>query len=318
MPGTAIERFKALESAFVERAGRGMRLYAQFSALASLSCDTAPTLQAERAFAIRDQLNEGLGMWGTPAKSMRLVFAAALAASGRTSDHFFAARTALTERRKARGGRHLMHGGSCAALALVSSGGQGHQADSFYDILEAIAAPWWRRDAGREEVVAAIFAGLGETPEDAVRYLSTARQTLCDAGIPKAAAEAAACEIAFQTYDPDAIGPAWETLTKGMRKQGSLRSGIGKTGLAVAAAHGNGGEIGKSLVKTWHALKADKSLRLSGDVAAKLALRLTLSEQGEVTPIAAARDLAAILAAQTAMIVAATSATIAATTVATT
>ncbi len=318
MPGTAIERYKALDSAFVERAGRGMKLYAQFAALASLSSDTDPVLQAERAFAIRDQLNEGLGMWGTPAKSMRLVFAAALAASGRSSDHFFAARTALTERRKARGGRHLMHGGSCAALALVSSGGQAHQADSFYDILEAIAAPWWRRDAGREEVVAAIFAGLGETPEDALRYLSTARQTMRGAGIPKAAAEAAACEIAFQRYDPEAIGPAWEALTKGLRKNGTLRAGIGKTGLAVAAAHGKGPEIGKTLVKTYLALKADKSLHLSSEVASKLALRLTLAEHGEVTPIAAARDLAAILAAQTAMIVAATSATVAATTVATT
>jgi hypothetical protein len=318
MTGTAIERYKALDRAFVERAGRGMKLYAQFSALASLSTDTDAALQTERAFAIRDQLNEGLGVWRSPAKSMRLVFAAALAASGRTSEHFFAARSALAERRKARGGRHLMHGGACAALALVSSGGQGHQADSFYDILEAIAAPWWRRDAGREEVVAAIFAGLGETPDDALRYLSSARQSLREAGIPKAAAEAAACEIAFQKYDPEAIGPAWESLTKGLRKHGALRSGIGKTGLAVAAAHGNGPDIGKALVQTYQALKADKSLRLSSDVAAKLALRLTLADRGDVAPIAAARDLAAILAAQTAMIVAATSATVAATTVATT
>ena len=106
MTGTAIERYKALDRAFVERAGRGMKLYAQFSALASLSTDTDAALQAERAFAIRDQLNEGLGAWRSPAKSMRLVFAAALAASGRTSEHFFAARAALAERRKARGGRH--------------------------------------------------------------------------------------------------------------------------------------------------------------------------------------------------------------------
>lgn len=318
MSGTAFERYKALDQAFVDRAGRGMKLYAHFAALASLSVDTDPALQTERAFAVRDQLNEGLGLWRTPTKSMRLVFAAALAASGRTSEHFFAARTALTERRKARGGRHLMHGGACAALALVSSGGQGHQADSFYDILEAIAAPWWRRDAGREEVVAAIFAGLGETPEDALHYLSTARTVLREAGIPKAAAEAAACEIAFHKYDPNAIAPAWAALNAGLRKYGALRSAVGKTGLAVAAAHGKGPEIGKALVQAYHTIKADKDLRVSSDVAGKLALRLTLADQGDIQPIAAARDLAAILAAQTAMIVAATSATVAATTVATT
>ncbi|WP_203291819.1 hypothetical protein [Maricaulis parjimensis] len=317
MPGTVFDRYKALDAAFVDRAARGGKLYAHFAALASLSSTQDPVLQAERTIQLRDQLNEGLGMWASPTKSMRLVFAAALAASGRTSDHFFAARTALEDCRKARGGRRLTHNGACAALALVSSGGQGHQADSFYDILEAIAAPWWRRDAGREEVVAAIFAGLGETPEEALGHLNRARQDLRDAGIPKAAAEAAACEIAFQQYDARAIGPAWAALNAGLRRHGALRSGIGKTGMAVAAAHGRGKEIGTQLVQTYQAIKADKSLRVSSDVAAKLALRLTLAGQGDVQPIDAARDLAAILAAQAAMIVAATSASVAATTAAT-
>lgn len=311
MAGSGIERFTALDSAFRDQAGRGERLYARFSALAGLSSELEPAVLVQRTLAIRDQLNDGLGAWRAPAKSMRLVFAAALASGNRTAQHFFAAREALDERRKARGGRRLNHGGSCAALGLVTAGGQAHQADGFYDILEAIAAPWWRRDAPREEVVAAIFAAMGDTPDEAVEQLDKARDALRTAGVPKAHAEAAACEIAFFDYDPAQIAASWTVLNTAMRGRSALRSGVGKTGLAVLAASGQGHAAADALVAGFEAVRALKP-RPDSSVAAKLALRLAQSELGGGQAISAARDLAAILAAQAAMIVAVTSASSAA------
>ena len=183
MTASVIDRFVALDSAFREHARRGERMYARFAALSGLSSDVPPELLVSRAIAIRDELNAGLGAWKEPGKSMRLVFAAALAAAGRTAPHFFDTRGALNRRRKERGGRGLNHGGSCAALALVSAGGLPHHVDAFYDILEAIAAPWWRRDSAREEMVAAIFAAMGEMPHEALERLDTARQALRTAGV---------------------------------------------------------------------------------------------------------------------------------------
>ncbi|WP_300544443.1 hypothetical protein [Maricaulis sp.] len=311
MAGPVIERFAALDSAYREHTGRGERLYARFSALAGLSCDAAPDALASHALAIRDALNDGLGMWRAPARSMRLVFGAALAAADRTAAHFFEAREALARQRKARGGRRLTHGGACAALGLVAGGGQAHHADTFYDILETIAAPWWRRDAAREEVVAAIFAAMGETPEDALTHLEKARTALLTAGVPRADAEAAACEIAFYDYDATAIAPAWTTLNTALRNHNKLRHGVGKTGLAVLAAQGNNPSTAKALIGNFDAVRSLEP-RPPANVAAKLALRLTQAQIGDTAPIAAARDLAAILAAQAAMIAAVTAASSAA------
>lgn len=303
MTASVIERFVALDSAFRDHARRGERMYARFAALSGLSSDAPPEFLVSRAIAIRDELDAGLGAWKEPGKSMRLVFAAALAAAGRTAPHFFDTRSALLRRRKERGGRGLNHGGSCAALALVSAGGLPHHVDAFYDILETIAAPWWRRDSAREEMVAAIFAAMGEMPHEALERLDTAREALRTAGVPKSHAEAAACEIAFFDFNPSAIAPAWTTLNTAVRGRSALRNGVGKTGLAVLAVHGDGRATADALVASFEAVRALKP-KPSGDVAAKLSMRLAQAQTGETAPIAAARDLAAILAAQAAMIAA--------------
>jgi hypothetical protein len=308
MTDTVIERFVALDGAFRERARRGERMYARFSALSCLSSDIPPETVADRSIAIRDELDAGLGAWKSPGKSMRLVFAAALAAAGRSAGHFFQTREALERRRRERGGRGLNHGGSCAALALVSAGGQPHHVDAFYDILEAIAAPWWRRDAAREEMVAAIFAAMGEMPGEALERLDVARQALRAAGVPKSHAEAAACEIAFFDFNPDHIAPTWTTLNTAMRGRAALRSGIGKTGMAVLAAHGDGQAVADALVDSFEAVRALKP-KPTGNAAAKIAMRLAQAQTGQTAPISAARDLAAILAAQAAMIAAITAST---------
>lgn len=316
MRDTVIERFVALDSAYREHARRGERLYARFSALAGLSSDIAPGILAGQAVAIRDRLDEGLGLWKSPGKSMRLVFAAALAASGRSAGNFFDMREALVRRRRERGARQLNHGGACAALALISAGGQPHHADAFYDMLEAIAAPWWRRDAAREEMIAAIFTAMGETPEEALTRLEAARTALRAAGVPKAHAEAAACEIAVYDFDPASIAPAWNELNEAVRRRASLRHGVGKTGLAVLAAQGQGRATAEALIASFEALRALQP-RPSADIAAKLAMRLAQAQTGQSTPISAARDLAAILAAQAAMIAAVTASTAGATVAAT-
>jgi hypothetical protein len=311
MRDAVIERFVALDGAYREHARRGERLYARFSALAGLSSDIAPDRLAEKAVLVRNQLDEGLGMWKAPGKSMRLVFAAALAGSGRTAAHFFEMRDALIRRRHERGARRLNHGGACAALALVSAGGQPHHADAFYDMLEAVAAPWWRRDSAREEVIAALFTAMGETPDEALTRLDAARSALHAAGVPRAHAEAAACEIAVYRFDPAAIAPAWTVLNTATRGRSALRQGIGKTGLAVLAAQGNGHATANALVASFEAVRSLKP-RPSGNVAAKLAMRLAQAQTGSTAPISAARDLAAILAAQAAMIAAVTASTTAA------
>ena len=303
MDTTVTERFEALDSAFLDSAKRGEALFARFSALACLSSDQSPDRLVESAARVREDLNEGLGMWGTPGKAMRFVFAAALTASDRTAAHFFAIRDALAERRKLRGGRALSHGGSCAALALAASGGQPHHADAYYDMLEAIAAPWWRRDAGREEVLAGILTALGETPEDALAHMERARTALRAAGVPKHHADAAAREICLLDFDAGELAAAWTVLNTAVRGRSSLRHGLGKTGLAILAAQGHGQEIADALVRGFETVRALKP-RPSGQIAARLAMRLAQAECGRTQPISAANELAAILAAQAAMVAA--------------
>ena len=298
-------RFRALDAAFHTRAPRGERLHARFAALAALNAPLDLETLIEKSFECRDALNAGLGPWRSPSRPMRLVFAAALVAGGRTAQQFLETRRALTLQGKARGARGLAHGGSCAALSLVTAGGQPWQADQFYDVLDAIAAPWWQRDAAREEVLAAAFTAMGETPEDAVNHLARARQALLTAGVPRAHAEAAAYEVALSQPDPAALAGAWTSLNIAVRGRSALRHGTGKTGLAILAASGNGPVLADALVDAFEAVRQLKP-KLTAETAARLALRLAQAQAGKARPIAAAGDLAAILAAQAAMVAAIT------------
>lgn len=301
MGHAVLERFKALDNAFRARASRSERLQARFAALAALSAPHDIESLIERCFEVRQQLNEQLGSWRAPGRAMRLVFASALVAGERSASHFFEARTALQSLRTNRGARTLTHGASCAALALTASGGQPHHADDFFDILAAIAAPWWRRDAAREEVLAAAFASLGVTPDDAVSMLDKARQALMTAGVPKSHAEAAAYEVALLNPDPGQLAGAWTTLNVAVRGRSVLRNGLGKTGLAILAAHGEGPVMVDRLVHSFETVRSLKP-EASGTTAARLSMRLAQAQTGTQAPVAAAGDLAAILAAQTAMV----------------
>lgn len=308
MEHAVIERFKALDAAFVARAGRGDKMAARFAALAALSAPQDVETLIERTFETRDALNRTLGAWRAPGKTMRLVFAAALVASERSAEHFFAARSALRDRRAERGSRSLSQGGACASLALIAAGGHPHNADLFYDILDAIAAPWWRREASREEIVAAALAAMGDTPDEARARLDRARQTLRDAHIPNSAIEPAAFEIAFFEPSSGDVAAAWTTLNLAVRGRASLRHGIGKPGLAVLAAQGDGQTAADALVQSFEALESIRP-KVGNPTAAKLALRLAQAQLGTRAPMGAASDLAAILAAQAAMIAAVTAAT---------
>tara|TARA_R110000868_G_scaffold120773_3_gene320600 strand:+ start:11658 stop:12608 length:951 start_codon:yes stop_codon:yes gene_type:complete len=311
MAHTGIARFKALDAAFRARARRGDKLYARFAALATLNAPQDIETLIEQTFEARSAIDQGLGAWRSPGGAMRLVFAAALVASNRKPVDFFKMRKALLERRKERGARSLSHGGSCAALALVAAGGQPWQVDMFYDVLDAIAAPWWRRDASREEMLAASLTVMGETASDAAGHLSRARDALMTAGVPKSHAEAAAFEVALTRIDPASLAGAWTSLNIAVRGRNELRHGIGQTGLAVLAAQGDGAAIADALVNAFDVLGQLKP-KPDNQTAARLAMRLAQAQAGKATPIAAAGDLAAILAAQAAMVAAITAATTAA------
>lgn len=302
------QRFRALDAAFHARAPRGEQLHARFAALAALNTPLDIETLIEKSFETRNALNAGLGPWRSPGGGMRLVFAAALAASGRNAGQFLETRRALAVRRKTRGARGLVHGGSCAALALVTAGGQPWQADHFYDVLDAIAAPWWQREATREEVLAAAFTAMGETPEDAVNHLARARQALITAGVPERQAIAASYEVATTRMDPAELAGAWTSLNIAVRGRSALRHGTGKTGLAILAASGHGPAMADALVEAFQAVRA-LNPRPTTETAARLALRLAQAQAGLATPIAAAGDLAAILAAQAAMVAAVTAST---------
>jgi len=307
MEHAVIERFKSLDEAYLARAPKSDRMYARFAALSSLNSEQDIETLIEKVFGTRDQLNEGLGAWRSPARSMRLVFAAALVTAGRSAKHFFDVRKALKDRRKARGSRHLSQGGSCAALALVAAGGHAHQADHFYDNLDAIAAPWWRREPMREEILAGAFTALGETPDECAIRLDRTREALRSAGIPKSHADAAAYEVALLDADYGDIAAAWTSLNLAVRGRSALRHGVGKTGIAVLAAQGDGSGMADALVRSFETLKEMRP-RVSGTAAPKIAMRLAQMQMGDSSPVGAASDLAAILAAQAAMVAAITAA----------
>lgn len=303
MVNAVIERFQRLDAAFCERASKGERLYGRFSALACISATEAPEALVARTLTIRDRMNEGLGTWRSPGRAMRLVFSAALASSNRNADQFFAIREAINTRRRERGSRVLSHGGSCAALALAVAGGEIGQVDTFFDILDEISLPWWRRVPAREDVLAATFAAMGETPDCARAKLDKARQALRAAGVPGHHVEGAAQEICLGPIDHGEIAAAWTSLNTAVRGRIVLRNGVGKTGLAILAARGRGAETADRLVSSFEAVRALRP-RPSGQVAARLAMRLAQAQTGTSQPHAAARDLAAILAAQAAVIAA--------------
>lgn len=303
MGHAVIERFRALDDAFRARAGRGERLHARFAAMAAVAAPQDIESLIERTFDVRDRLNEGLGHWRSPSRSMRLVFAAALVASERNASHFFEAREALSTRRAERGSRALSEGGSCAALALIAAGGHPHMADNFYDILDAVAAPWWRREATREEILAAALAAMGETPDEASARIERARAALLAAEIPRHHANAATFEVALLEPDRGRIAAAWTSLNLAVRGRSTLRHGLGKTGLAILAAEGDGQSIADALVRSFDAVRELKP-RPTGQAAAKLAMRLAQAQAGEGSAVSATRDLAAILAAQAASVAA--------------
>lgn len=316
MAHAVIERFKALDSAFHARANRSERLAARFAALASINSEHDIDAHIERSFELRQKLNERLGAFRAPSSTMRLVYAAALASADRSAKDFFLMRAALATTRKQRGGRALSQGGSVAALALTVTRGDLDQTGRFFDTLEAVKAPWWRREATREEVLAATTTALGETPVTAQARLSQARDTLSAAGVPRSHAEAAAYEVAWLAPDPGELASAWTVLNTAVRGRGELRHGLGKTGLAILAAHGPGHATADALVESFETVRALKP-KATGQVAARIAMRLAQAQIGQTGPIAAARDLAAILAAQAAMIAAVTASTTAATVAAT-
>ena len=309
MTHAVIDRFKALDAAFQARAGRGEKLQARFAALAALNAQQDVESLIETVFEIRGELNARLGHWRAPDKPMRLVYATALAASKRRASQFFILRKALQDERARRGGRGLSLGGAPAALALCSAGADPHHTDTYFDSLEAIAAPWWRREAGREEVLAAAGTALGLLPDELAQRLDLARQALRDGGVPGSAVEAAAYEVALLELRGGEIASAWTSLNLAVRGRSSLRSGVGRSGLAVLAAHGNGQDTAEALVRSFEALLPLKP-SLPQQTTAKLAMRLTLAQLGAGTSVRAASDLAAILAAQGAMIAAVTTAAV--------
>jgi hypothetical protein len=313
MQHAVIDRFRVLEAAFRARCPRSERAYARFAALAALSAPQDVETLIERCFEMRRDLDDGLGAWRAPSRPLRLVFAAALASLGRRPADFFTARAALNAERKRRGGRALSQGSACAAFALVAAGGYPHQVGDVYDLIESIAAPWWRRVAAREEILAATFAALGETPEDAARRLIAARDALVTAGAPRSHAEAASYEVALVQIDPGAVAAAWTALNTAVRAHPGLRSGLGKTGLAVLATHGDGPRAAQDLRQGYDVASALQP-RPGGKQAARLALRLAQAHMGGGGAIGAAQDLSVLLAGQAAMTasIAASSAAVAA------
>lgn len=308
MDHPVIERFKALDQGFREQAKRGDRLTARFAALTCLNARLDPASAVSRSLETRDTLNRELGTWKAPSRAMRLVFAAALTSADRTVESFLNVRDALQERRRTRGSRSLSHGGACAALALVAAGGHPHQVDQFYDCLNAIAGPWWRRDAQREEMVAAALTGMGEMPDEALARLVDARQVLRDAHIPASAADPAAYELALQSdANSGDVSAAWITLNLAVRGRPALRSGVGRTGLAILSSEGDGQRAADALVRSFEALRELRP-RVSSDVAARIALRLAQAQLGRQPRLGPASDLAAIISAQMAMIAAVTAA----------
>lgn len=311
MAHAVIERFQALENAYAEIAGRNGRLQARFCAAAALESDLPVDTLIHRTQREKDGLDSGLSRWRTPGPPMRLVYAAALAASGRDAGLFLHAKEALKETRSRRGGRSLQDGGACAALVLVASGGSPSHSDMFYDILAAISAPWWRRQPQDEEACAAALAAAGETPDSAQDAISKARLMMDAAGVPGRFIDKAVHDVALCQPDPDTFARTWTALNVAARSRKGLVRHSGYDGLAKLAAQvEDGSQAADALIEASEAIKAMRP-RVSGVAAGRLALRLAVSMCGARSPGGAARDLSAIYAMQAAVIAATTAGAVA-------
>ncbi|MEE2565903.1 hypothetical protein [Hyphobacterium marinum] len=313
MAHAVIERFQALESVFIEAVKRSERLSARFAAAAALDADSDVATTVRRALRERDALDACVSRWSHPSKPMRIVYGAALAAVNRDAGAYAETHAALKETRKARGGRRLSLDGSCTALTLTAAGGSPAQTGMFFDILEAIAAPWWRRDAAAEEAYAAIMAADGETPETAEARLGKARDAMLGAGVPKGQVNKAVYEVALADPSPMRFAKTWTALSIAARSEKGLVRHTGLSGLAILAAQvDDGSAAGDALVEANTAIRALKP-KPQGMAAGRLVLRLAVAMTGRKTPGAAARDLSAIFAAQQAAVVAATAGVVAVT-----
>lgn len=311
MAHAVIERFGDLEDSFAELAGRNGRLQARFCAAAALDCDLDTGTLMRRVQREREALDAGLSRWRTPGPQMRLVFATALVASNRDAGLFLMTKDTLKETRSRRGGRRLQDGGACAALVLAASGGSPSHSDMFYDILSAIAAPWWRRYPQVEEACAAAFAAQGETPDTAQKKLSHTRIMMDAAGVPGRFIDKAMHDVALTEPDPDTFARSWTALNVAARSRKGLVRHSGFDGLArLAAEVEDGSEAADALIEASEAVKEMRP-RVSGIAAGKLALRLAAAMSGSRSPGGAARDLSAIYAMQAAVIAATTAGAVA-------
>ncbi|MCW5725133.1 MAG: hypothetical protein KIS81_09250 [Maricaulaceae bacterium] len=315
MTEALFERFQALEAALVTHAGTGGRAAARFAAAAGLRAPDTPQAFATRCLREREALDAALSSWRQPSsRGLRLTFAAALVASGQGAEAFLSTRQALAETRRRRGGRSLSNGGACAALSLAAAGGGPDNAGMFFDILEAIAAPWWRREQVREEAFAAAMAAAGETPDSTTDRLSRAGAAMRAASVTGRAARTAVFDVALAGPDPDRFVRAWTALGVGVRSRKGLASAAGQEGLALlAACHDDGSTAADALVAAHDFIRGLRP-RADGLSAGRLTVRLALETTGDGAPEGAARDLAAVMAAQAA----AFAAVIAVTTVTTT
>ncbi|WP_420431106.1 hypothetical protein [Hyphobacterium sp.] len=309
MAHAAIERFKALESAFFNATKKSERLQARFSAAACLNADDDPATLVRRTLRERDAISQQLSRWKAPSGSMRLVYGAALAASRRDGGGLVKMMEALSAERKRRGGRSLSNGGARAALILVCAGGTYAQAGMFYDVLEEIAAPWWRRRPAEEEGYAAIMTAAGETPATARDRLERAERALRTAGAPRSIHATSKFEIAVANPRVDDFTSAWTALSIAVRQRRGLLRRASWSGIAALAAQvDDGSRAADALNEADHFVQEHRP-RVNSMAAGRLAVRLAATMTGIRTPAGAAIDLAAILAAQAALIAATTATT---------
>lgn len=307
MAHEAITRFEALQSAFISATKRSERAQARFAAAAGLSAEDDPATLVRRTLRERDAINNARTGFRAPSTSLRLVYAAALAAAKRDGGGLIKLMEALETERKRRGGRRLYAGGSRAALVMLCAGGSYSQVGMYYDILEAIAAPWWRRKPADEESFAALMAGTGETPETTLDRLGRADRGLNAAGTPQRIRSEARFLVAVTDPQIDDFTSAWTALNVAVQQRRGLRQRAGWPSLAMLAAQVEDGSDAGDALLTADDYVAGLRPRVSGMTRGRLAVRLAAAMTGLKTPGAAAADYAAILAAQAA-IIAATSA----------
>ncbi len=309
MAHDAILRFGALQDAFFNATKRSERSQARFCAAACLDADDAPETLVRRTLREREAINQQRSTWRSPSTSLRLVYGAALAAAHRDGGGLVKMMETLENERKRRGGRSLSSAGAPVALVMLCAGASYSQAGMFFDILEAIAAPWWRRNAAAEETYAAMMTAAGETPDTALERLERADRNLASAGVPKGPRSEARFQIAVPDPKTDDFTSAWTALNVAVQQRRGLRHRATWIGLALLAAQvEDGSDAGDALLEADDYVKALRP-RVQGLARGKLAMRLAAAMTGLKTPAGAAADYAAILAAQAAVI-AATSAAV--------